>query len=87
MRDLIFTGGGNLESSSAKISKESLHFVPGTEVEWSRSNFLMLTEIVERVSGETYHDFVTERQIHFFLGCSERDLQRIWMDSAMKTYH
>ena len=25
----------------------------------------MLTEIVERVSGETYHDFVTERQIHF----------------------
>lgn len=49
----------------AKISKESLHFVPGTEVEWSGSNFLMLTEIVERVSGETYHDFVTERQIHF----------------------
>ncbi|MFQ7549117.1 MAG: hypothetical protein ACLRMZ_00805 [Blautia marasmi] len=25
----------------------------------------MLTEIVERVSGETYHDFVTERQIRF----------------------
>ena len=47
------------------ISKEALHFTPGTEVEWSASNFLMLTEIVERVSGETYHDFVTERQIHF----------------------
>ena len=34
-------------------------------MEWSASNFLMLTEIVERVSGETYHEFVTERQIHF----------------------
>ncbi len=47
------------------IDKEKLHFVPGTDVEWSASNFLMLTEIVERISGESYHDFVTERQIQF----------------------
>lgn len=49
----------------ALINREALHFTPGTDVEWSAANFLMLTEIVERVSGETYHDFVTERQIRF----------------------
>lgn len=42
-----------------------LHFVPGTDVEQSATNFLMLTEIVERVSRLSYHDFVTKGQIEF----------------------
>lgn len=46
-------------------ARNPLHFVPGTEVEQSATNFLLLTEIVERVSGLSYHDFVTKRQIEF----------------------
>lgn len=42
-----------------------LHFVPGTDVEQSATNFLLLTEIVERVSRLSYHDFVTKGQIEF----------------------
>ncbi len=42
-----------------------LHFAPGTDVEQSATNFLLLTEIVEQVSGTSYHDFVTQRQIRF----------------------
>jgi len=40
-------------------------FEPGTAVEQSATNFLLLTEIVERVSGKSYHDFVKEGQIDF----------------------
>lgn len=47
------------------IRNQNLSFTPGTDVEQSASNFLFLTEIVERVSKQSYHDFVTERQIQF----------------------
>ena len=47
------------------IKEEQLHFAPGTEVELSATNFLLLTEIIETVSGQSYHDFVTEKQIAF----------------------
>ncbi len=40
-------------------------FEPGTAVEQSATNFLLLTEVVERVSGKSYHDFVKENQIDF----------------------
>ena len=42
-----------------------LSFEPGTQVELSATNFLVLTEIIERISGMSYHDFVTKRQIDF----------------------
>lgn len=51
------------------ISTQSLRFIPGTDVEQSATNFLMLTEIVERTTKKSYHDFVTERQIGY-LGLS-----------------
>lgn len=47
------------------LQAEKLHFTPGTAVEQSATNFLLLTELVERISGQSYHDFVTERQINF----------------------
>ena len=42
-----------------------LHFKPGTEVMQSATNFLLLTEIVERAGEQSYHDFVTKRQIQY----------------------
>ncbi len=39
-----------------------LRFEPGTEVEQSAANFLLLTEVVEKVSGMTYQEFVKKNQ-------------------------
>ena len=50
---------------TARVKDVPLSFAPGTQVEQSATNFLVLTEMVERVSGMTYHDFVTRRQIEF----------------------
>ena len=47
------------------VAGQPLHFAPGTAVELCASNFLLLTEVVERVSGKSYHDFVKENQIDF----------------------
>ncbi len=44
---------------------ESPHFSPGADVEQNATNFLLLTEVVERASGMPYRDFVTEHQIAF----------------------
>ncbi len=49
----------------ALVKDEPLHFEAGTDVEQSATNFLLLTEIIERVSGESYHDFVKKNQIDF----------------------
>ena len=42
-----------------------LHFEPGQDIEKNAVNFLLLSEIVERVSQKSYHDFITKRQIRF----------------------
>lgn len=47
------------------VKDEKLLFEPDTKVVQSATNFLILTEIVERVSGQSYHDFVTSRQIDY----------------------
>ena len=49
----------------ALVQGTPLSFAPGTRVEMSATNFLLLTEIVERVSAMRYRDFVTRRQIDF----------------------
>ena len=56
-QDWTFTGLVDL------VSSLPLHFDPGTDVEQSATNCLLLTEIVEQVSGQSYHDFVFTRQI------------------------
>lgn len=53
------------DSLTGLAAGEPLHFTPGAAVEQSATNFLILTEIVERISNRTYHDFVTERQIQY----------------------
>lgn len=50
---------------TALVKDEPLAFAPGTAAEQSATNFLLLTEVVERVSGQSYHDFVRENQIDF----------------------
>lgn len=40
-------------------------FAPDTDVEQSATNFLLLAEAVEKASGMSYHDFITQHQIAF----------------------
>lgn len=40
-----------------------LKFTPGTDVDLSATNFLLVAEIIEKVSQMTYHQFVTKNQI------------------------
>ena len=47
------------------ICEEPLVFAPGTAVAQSATNFLLITELVERISGRPYRSFVKENQIDF----------------------
>lgn len=46
-----------------KMSKLPLEFQPGDQFSYSSSNFLLLAEIVSKLSGKTFSDFLTERVI------------------------
>lgn len=50
-------------------AEKPLAFQPGTDLKQSATNFLLLTEVIEKVSGESYHDFVTKNQIDFLGLC------------------
>lgn len=55
----------SFDELAERVKGQALRFAPGTDVEQSATNFLLLAEIVERAAGQSYHDFVTERQIRF----------------------
>jgi CubicO group peptidase (beta-lactamase class C family) len=43
------------------FKNDSLRFEPGTKVEYSNANYVLLGAILEKVSGTTYRDFVETR--------------------------
>lgn len=45
------------------ITNKSLHFASGTQVEQSATNFLLLADVVEKISHMSYADFITNYQI------------------------
>ena len=45
------------------IANKPLAFTPGQEVTQSATNFLLLAQIIEKVSNMSYHDFITQYQI------------------------
>lgn len=47
------------------VAGRDFSFAPESDVEQSATNFLLLTEMIERVSGKSYHDFIWERQIDY----------------------
>ncbi|WP_195599424.1 serine hydrolase [Longibaculum muris] len=70
------------------LKAEPLHFQPGETVEKVATNFLLLSEIVERVSHQSYHDFVMDRQIYYLnlkhTGFYE-DLNQFYHEDISKT--
>lgn len=41
-----------------KLFKQELRFTPGEKNEYTNSNYFLLAEIIEKVSGTTYHNFL-----------------------------
>lgn len=56
---------GDFKDLIALVKHSKINFEHGTDVELSATNFLILTEIIEQVTKQSYHDFVRERQIDF----------------------
>lgn len=48
-----------------KLVEDHLRFPPNHKIEQSATNFLFLSEIVERASNCSYHDFIWQHQIDF----------------------
>ncbi len=60
------TGGGRQAwftpaQSLEVLAHAALEFEPGTRFSYSNSNYLLLAELVQRVSGQTLRDFARER--------------------------
>ncbi len=53
------------EELIASVSNSELAFASGTEVKQSATNFLLLAQVVESVSKQSYRDFVTKNQIEY----------------------
>lgn len=71
-----FMGSGMLpwlpENSIELIKAEALEFEPGSEFRYSNSGYILLGHIIEKVSGESYPEFVGEN-IFDVLGMKNSD--------------
>lgn len=45
-----------------RLSKEKMEFQTGDHYSYNQTNFLLLTMIIEKISGQTFEDFVLENQ-------------------------
>jgi CubicO group peptidase (beta-lactamase class C family) len=63
--NLIGTSEADLLSNDQAIklimNQKDLNFIPGDEFEYSNSGYILLAEIVKRVSGQSFADFAKER--------------------------
>lgn len=48
----------NIKTIKKAIFDEALHFEPGDDYEYSNSNYFLLADIVEQVSGVPYHEYL-----------------------------
>lgn len=55
----------SFESLISLVEKDELKFKPGTGVYESATNFLLLAEIMERVTDNGYEEFIKENQIDY----------------------
>jgi CubicO group peptidase (beta-lactamase class C family) len=57
---MAFRNTVSLDENLAKFSGLPLDFRPGSQFKYSSSNYVVLTAIIERVSGQSYADYMTE---------------------------
>lgn len=55
-------GGAEPEQAWAKVQELPLNFAPGTRFEYSQTNYVVVGKLIEKLSGQSYADFVRDRQ-------------------------
>jgi len=56
-------GDGSPESFISKANTLPMEFAPGERFSYNQTNYLLLGKIIEKLSGETYRQFVTDGQL------------------------
>ncbi|MBB4845908.1 CubicO group peptidase (beta-lactamase class C family) [Paucibacter oligotrophus] len=55
-------GGAEPEQAWAKVQELPLNFAPGTRFEYSQTNYVVVGKLIEKISGQSYAEFVRSRQ-------------------------
>lgn len=58
----LYDGRISDEEMLSKITKEPLHFEKGNQYEYNQTNFWFLSKIIEKVSANSFDDFVLKNQ-------------------------
>ena len=54
---------GDAEASRKKIRTMPMDFKPGERFRYNQTNYLLLGEIIDKISGQPFAQFITERQL------------------------
>jgi CubicO group peptidase (beta-lactamase class C family) len=68
-QNLFFTPVDMFEVVWETVEEDGLQFTPGTKHQYSNANYLFLALLIEKLSGEPYHDYIEESLLT--LGMSE----------------
>ena len=55
---MVTNEADNVNTIKKTMFNEELHFEPGDDYEYSNSNYFLLADIVEQISGVPYHEFL-----------------------------
>ena len=75
-----------LDSMKKYVFSNTLEFEPGSKLEYRNTNYILLSEVVEQVSGMSYNDFVREN-IFTPLGMSDSGFANEVTDSPFYSHH
>lgn len=78
----------SFEESIALISHQPAHFEPGTDYEYCNTNYLLLSEIMDRVLGYSHFDFIRQEILNpLGLNHTYHSLQEVDTAKVMSGYH
>lgn len=60
--NLRMIDGAEPDAAWAKVQKLPLRFSPGTQFDYTQTNYVVLGKIIEKITGESFSDFVRDRQ-------------------------
>ncbi len=78
--DTLVETPATFDQLMARITDEPLGFKPGTQWEYSSTNYLILGHVIEVVSGETWDDYLRE---HIFVSAGMKDSATIAQEGAV----
>lgn len=59
-----FVGGLNYQDALKAIREYPMEFVPGTQTSYNQTNYVLLGQIIEKLSGKSFEQFVQQEQFN-----------------------